>query len=361
MSAGKSGPSGRYQQSDGLTNWRANEGIDRRGPAHVGRRLVPAPPPARTTAKPGRPAYRSVLALASVGPCPLLAISPSTDTSLPTTNILLPCSCISPFAAATPCRPLQAPLPRPPHLATMASLRHNAGDDEDLGELTSARYGKDLVRVCRVVRHPATKDGQPGKQEGQSSSLAFSPLPSSPADTAIALASPSVCRGSPVVEYVVQALLEGDFAESFTAADNARVVPTDTGMCWQGPPPPWSPVPELAAREPAPCSRHVLTVAPVPPSPSQEHRLHLRKDEPACSHVSAGADPSRTRPCVCIIDIEPMAVAGLSSLRCISACTSRAGTTTSARLMSRSHRSSGLGSMCETVSEDLRPWMRSPR
>jgi len=284
----------------------------------------------------------------------------------PTLPCLLPTSsCRVPASLPSPPLPFvdhcKLPLPRPPHLAPMASLRHNAGDDEDLGELTSARYGKDLVRVCRVVRHPATEEGQPGKQEGQSSSLAFSPLPSSPADTAIALASPSVCRGSPVVEYVVQALLEGDFAESFTAADNARVVPTDTGMCWRGPPPPWSPVPELAAHAPAPCSRHVLTVAPVPPSPSQEHRLHLRKDEPACSYVSAGADPFRTRPCVRITDIEPMAVAGLSSLRCISACTSPAGTTTSARLMSRSHRSSGLGSMCGTIChQDLRPRMRSP-
>lgn len=46
---------------------------------------------------------------------------------------------------------------------SMAFLQH---DNEDLGELTSARYGKDLVRVCRVVRHPATEDGKPGKQEG---------------------------------------------------------------------------------------------------------------------------------------------------------------------------------------------------
>nr|AOR51843.1 urate oxidase [Phaffia rhodozyma] len=66
---------------------------------------------------------------------------------------------------------------------------------EDLGFLSSARYGKDLVRVARVVRTPAA-DGKPAKQE--------------------------------VVEYVVRALLEGDFAESYDAADNTRIVATDS-------------------------------------------------------------------------------------------------------------------------------------
>lgn len=45
-----------------------------------------------------------------------------------------------------------------------------SSNDEELGYLSSARYGKDLVRVCRVVRHPATADGKPGKQEGASPS-----------------------------------------------------------------------------------------------------------------------------------------------------------------------------------------------
>ena len=167
VSAGKSGPSGRYQQSDGLTNWRANEGGDRRGPAHVGRRLVPAPPPARTTAKPGRPAYRSVLALASVGPCPLLAISPSTDTSLPTTNILLPCSCISPFAAATLCRPLQAPPPAPasPRADGLPPTQRRRRRGSRRAHLSPLRQGP----RARLPGRPTPGDrGRPARQAGGS-------------------------------------------------------------------------------------------------------------------------------------------------------------------------------------------------
>ncbi|KAL7413315.1 hypothetical protein BDY24DRAFT_389646 [Mrakia frigida] len=63
------------------------------------------------------------------------------------------------------------------------------------GFLSSNRYGKDKVRVCRVVRTPAS-EGSPAKQD--------------------------------VVEYVVRALLEGDVEESYTKADNASVVATDT-------------------------------------------------------------------------------------------------------------------------------------
>ncbi|KAL7418385.1 hypothetical protein Q5752_006843 [Cryptotrichosporon argae] len=59
----------------------------------------------------------------------------------------------------------------------------------ELGYISSHRYGKDLVRVARVVR------------DGDKHS---------------------------VIEYTIRALLDGDIATSYTKADNSVVVPTDT-------------------------------------------------------------------------------------------------------------------------------------
>lgn len=63
------------------------------------------------------------------------------------------------------------------------------GTMEQPGYLSAARYGKDLVRVCRVVRDGDTHH---------------------------------------VAEYTVRALLEGDIEQSYTKADNSCVVTTDT-------------------------------------------------------------------------------------------------------------------------------------
>ncbi|KAI0058785.1 uricase [Artomyces pyxidatus] len=63
--------------------------------------------------------------------------------------------------------------------------------DSSPGVLATARYGKDKVRVFRVVRDPASKVHH-------------------------------------IVEYNVTALLEGDIATSFTQADNTVVVATDS-------------------------------------------------------------------------------------------------------------------------------------
>ncbi|ORX40531.1 hypothetical protein BD324DRAFT_6254 [Kockovaella imperatae] len=60
---------------------------------------------------------------------------------------------------------------------------------EQPGFLSAARYGKDLVKVCRVVREDEKHH---------------------------------------VVEYVVKVMLEGDIETSYTKADNASVVATDT-------------------------------------------------------------------------------------------------------------------------------------
>ncbi|TFY77863.1 hypothetical protein EWM64_g6148 [Hericium alpestre] len=60
------------------------------------------------------------------------------------------------------------------------------------GRLAAARYGKDKIRVFRVVREPA-----PSKVHH-------------------------------IVEYIVTALVEGDFDTSFTQADNSVVVATDS-------------------------------------------------------------------------------------------------------------------------------------
>ncbi|KZT57633.1 putative urate oxidase [Calocera cornea HHB12733] len=62
-----------------------------------------------------------------------------------------------------------------------------------MATLTAARYGKDKVRIFRVVRSP--KDGEVWND---------------------------------VVEYNVKALLEGDIATSYTHADNSVVVATDS-------------------------------------------------------------------------------------------------------------------------------------
>jgi len=63
-----------------------------------------------------------------------------------------------------------------------------------MATLTSARYGKDKVRIFRVVR--STKEGGAPWHE--------------------------------VVEYNVRALLEGDIETSYTQADNSVVVTTDS-------------------------------------------------------------------------------------------------------------------------------------
>lgn len=60
---------------------------------------------------------------------------------------------------------------------------------EEVGYLSAARYGKDLVRVCRVTREGNTHH---------------------------------------VVEYTARVLLEGDIETSYTKADNSVVVATDT-------------------------------------------------------------------------------------------------------------------------------------
>ncbi|GHJ85793.1 hypothetical protein NliqN6_2195 [Naganishia liquefaciens] len=60
---------------------------------------------------------------------------------------------------------------------------------DEVGYLSAARYGKDLVRVCRVTRQGDTHH---------------------------------------VVEYTARVLLEGDIETSYTKADNSVVVATDT-------------------------------------------------------------------------------------------------------------------------------------
>lgn len=59
-------------------------------------------------------------------------------------------------------------------------------------ELTASRYGKDKIRVFRVVREANIQH---------------------------------------IVEYNVTSLLEGDVATSYTAADNSVVVATDSSAC----------------------------------------------------------------------------------------------------------------------------------
>lgn len=69
---------------------------------------------------------------------------------------------LAPQSSAVPAPSLQPQ--HPLHLSSNAM----STEQEELGYLSAARYGKDLVRVCRVVRHPSTEEGKPGKQEGAS-------------------------------------------------------------------------------------------------------------------------------------------------------------------------------------------------
>jgi urate oxidase len=77
---------------------------------------------------------------------------------------------------------------------------------EEVGYLSAARYGKDLVRVCRVTREGDTHHVI-GMSHGEESGNNAETLPA---------------------EYTARVLLDGEIATSYTKADNSVVVATDT-------------------------------------------------------------------------------------------------------------------------------------
>ena len=79
------------------------------------------------------------------------------------------------------------------------------------GYLTAARYGKDLVRVARVVR-----EGDIHHVVGEFR------------QTGATTQSLTIFASYPSTEYTVRVLLEGEIETSYTKADNKCVVTTDS-------------------------------------------------------------------------------------------------------------------------------------
>ena len=78
---------------------------------------------------------------------------------------------------------------------------------DEVGYLSAARYGKDLVRVCRVTRQGDTHHVVGEYYRRLRAQNAKRPRCS---------------------EYTARVLLEGDIETSYTKADNSVVVATDT-------------------------------------------------------------------------------------------------------------------------------------